>query len=260
MTSQPSGRVRGPRLRIVNRRYGRDAVRLVCLDLAGTTVADGGVVERAFAQALLECDVEPGSQQLLDGLAHVRVAMGRPESEVFGEIFPGEPGRAVAACGHFEAAYDASLARGEVAAVAGAAEAMERLLGMGMALCFTTGLTAPMRDRLLETMGWQDLANLALSPEEVGRGKPYPDMILTAVLRLGIDDVRHVAVVGDTTSDLLAGSRAGAGVVAGVLTGAHDREHLEAVPHTHILESVVELPALLVRACPPPLPLTRAAG
>lgn len=232
----------------------RHPIRLVCLDLAGTTVADGGVVERAFAQALLECDVEPGSQQLLDGLAHVRVAMGRPEIEVFEEIFPGDDERAGAARGHFEAAYDASLARGDVAPVPGAVEVMERLRDAGVAICFTTGLTVSMRDRLLETMGWLDMATLALSPEEVGRGKPYPDIILTAALKLRIDDVRHIAVIGDTTNDLLAGSRAGAGIVAGVLTGAHDREHLEAVPHTHILDSVADLPALVFGGCHPPAP------
>ncbi len=71
-------------------------------------------------------------------------------------------------------------------------------------------------------------------------------MILTAVIRLEIDDVRQVAVVGDTTNDLLAGWRAGAGIVAGVLTGAHGRPDFEAVPHTHILESVADLSGLVL--------------
>ena len=57
--------------------------------------------------------------------------------------------------------------------------------------------------------------------------------------------MREVAVAGDTTSDLLAGTRAGAGVVAGVLTGAHARAELERVPHTHIIDSVAELPVIL---------------
>ncbi len=71
-------------------------------------------------------------------------------------------------------------------------------------------------------------------------------MILTAVIRLEIGDVRQVAVVGDTASDLLAGWRAGAGIVAGVLTGAHGRTDFEAVPHTHILESVTDLSGLVL--------------
>jgi phosphoglycolate phosphatase-like HAD superfamily hydrolase len=46
-------------------------------------------------------------------------------------------------------------------------------------------------------------------------------------------------------SDLLAGTRAGAGVVAGVLTGAHSRDDLATAPHTHIIDSVADLPAVL---------------
>jgi phosphoglycolate phosphatase-like HAD superfamily hydrolase len=68
--------------------------------------------------------------------------------------------------------------------------------------------------------------------------------VLEAVLALRIDDVHAVAVAGDTVSDLVAGTRAGAAIVAGVLTGAHGRAQLESAPHTHILESVAELPAL----------------
>ncbi len=71
-------------------------------------------------------------------------------------------------------------------------------------------------------------------------------MILTAVLRLRIDDVAEVAVAGDTTSDLIAGTRAGASLVAGVLTGAHTAEELAAAPHTHLLGSIRELPQLIL--------------
>jgi phosphoglycolate phosphatase-like HAD superfamily hydrolase len=65
------------------------------------------------------------------------------------------------------------------------------------------------------------------------------------VLRLGIEDVRAVAVAGDTANDLTAGYRAGAGVIAGVLSGAHTRAELEAAPHTHILETIAELPGIV---------------
>jgi phosphoglycolate phosphatase-like HAD superfamily hydrolase len=62
-----------------------------------------------------------------------------------------------------------------------------------------------------------------------------------------------VAVVGDTANDLWSGWRAGAAVVAGVLTGAHDRPQLEAAPHTHLLASVADLPAILGLDRPPDL-------
>lgn len=65
------------------------------------------------------------------------------------------------------------------------------------------------RDRLLASLGWDDLADLVLSPADAGRGRPYADMIVTAVLRLRVDDVRSVAVVGDTEADIRSGLWAG---------------------------------------------------
>jgi phosphoglycolate phosphatase-like HAD superfamily hydrolase len=34
----------------------------------------------------------------------------------------------------------------------------------------------------------------------------------------------------------------------GVLTGAHDRESLQGQPHTHIINSIADLPDLIARA------------
>ena len=72
--------------------------------------------------------------------------------------------------------------------------------------------------------------------------------MLSAVLRTQTSDVRNVAVVGDTPSDILTGLRAGASIVAGVLTGAGSRHELEAAGATHVLGSVVELPGVLAGA------------
>jgi len=112
----------------------------------------------------------------------------------------------------------------------------------------TTGFSDPTRELLIDHLGWDDLADLSLSPSVALRGRPFPDMALEALIRLGVDDVREMAIVGDTANDLLAGHRAGASVVAGVLTGAHDRATLESAPHTHILDSVVDLPDVIVGA------------
>jgi len=56
-----------------------------------------------------------------------------------------------------------------------------------------------------------------------------------------------VAVVGDTVSDLEAGTRAGAGAVIGVLSGAHDAATLGAAPHTALIADVSELIGVLSR-------------
>jgi len=75
-------------------------------------------------------------------------------------------------------------------------------------------------------------------------------MILGAMDRLGVDEPGAVAVVGDTVSDLEAGSRAGAGAVIGVLSGAHDEATLAAAPHTVIIADVRGLLAVLEHDLP----------
>lgn len=213
-------------------------IRLAMLDMAGTTVTDDGVVERAFVEAM-------GSRATEEALQHVRATMGQSKITVFRAICDGDEAAAQESNWRFERAYDAAVDRGEVTAIAGAEAALGELRAAGVRVCLTTGFSAPTRDRIIDTLGWRGAIDLALSPGDAGRGRPFPDMILAAVLRLEVDDVRQVAVAGDTASDLIAGWRAGAGVVAGVLTGAHDRAQLERAPHTHIIDSITDFPAIL---------------
>jgi phosphoglycolate phosphatase len=119
------------------------------------------------------------------------------------------------------------------------------LRSSGIRVALTTGFSVGTRSLLLEALGWQDVADLALSPADVGCGRPYPDMVLGALMRLGAGSVQAVAVAGDTEADITAGVRAGALVGAGVLTGTGDRAGLLTAGATDILESVAELPRLV---------------
>jgi phosphoglycolate phosphatase len=218
-------------------------VQLACLDLAGTTVADDGVVARAFDAALDELAVVAGPER--DRMAeYVRTTMGTSKIEVFRALF-GDEARARAANAAFEAAFDDLVRRGAVRPLPGAAETVGALRSAGVRVALTTGFSVPTRRHLLDALGWADLADLALSPADAGRGRPYPDMILAAVVRLGIDSVQAVAVAGDTEADMASGVRAGASVVAGVLTGTGDADGLWRGGATAVLDSIADLPDLL---------------
>ncbi|WP_406259918.1 phosphonatase-like hydrolase [Streptomyces chartreusis] len=218
-------------------------IRLVVLDMAGTTVADGGLVERAFAAAARHVGADPAA-----GIDHVRATMGESKISVFRHLF-GDETKAQEANRAFEAAYADLVDGGEVAALPGAREAVEELTAQGRTVVLSTGFARPTQDAILAALGWQDLVPLTLCPADAGgRGRPYPDMVLTAFLRTGAADaVGQVAVVGDTSYDMLSGVRAGAGLVAGVLTGAHDAQALRSAGATHVLDSVAELPRLLAK-------------
>lgn len=217
-------------------------IDLVCLDMAGTTVDDGSAVLDSFAAAADHVELTGTDRDR--AMEYVLATMGQSKIEVFRAIL-GDEDRARDANHEFERAYDEVVAAGRLTGIVGAEDVFAQCRERGAAVCLTTGFAPATRDAILDHLGWRELVDLVLSPADAGRGRPYPDMILTAVIRLGIDDVRSVAVAGDTSNDLWAGHRAGASIVAGVLTGAHDRAALETAPHTHVLDSVADLPGVL---------------
>ncbi|MEV8335135.1 phosphonatase-like hydrolase [Streptomyces niveus] len=226
-----------------------DKLNLIVLDMAGTTVADGGLVEEAFSAAAERLGVAAGSADHAAKLDHVRATMGESKISVFRHLF-GDEDRARRANTAFEEAYGELVGAGRIAPIPGAREAIEALQAEGRTVVLTTGFARTTQDAILAALGWRDLVTLTLCPADAGgRGRPYPDMILAAFLRTGaVDAVGRVVVAGDTSYDMLSGVRSGAGIVAGVRTGAHDGDRLTAHGATHVIASVAELPDLIARA------------
>lgn len=224
----------------------RDAVpvELVVLDMAGTTVLDDGVVENAFQRAAERTGVAE-RMPWGDALAYVRDTMGQSKIDVFTHLAGGDRAAAERATAAFEDAYAEIVSEQGVTPIAGAADAIQGLKDAGVAVVLTTGFAPVTRDALIDGLGWRGLIDLALSPVDAGRGRPAPDLVLTALLRTGASSVSAVAVAGDTVSDVESGRRAGAGFVAGVLTGAHDREALTAAGADAVLADVTTLRASL---------------
>lgn len=222
-------------------------IALAVIDLAGTTVRDDGAVEGAFVEALRSVGDVAGDAPDESLLAFVRSTMGMSKIALFRERL-GDEARAQAANAAFEEAYARRVEAGEVDALPGSEDVFRTLREDGIRVSVTTGFSPATRELLLETLGWTDSVDLALSPDGDLRGRPAPDLVLASLLCLRVDDVRAVAVVGDTVNDLVSGRRAGASILAGVLTGAHDRATLAAAPHTHLLDSIRDVPAALRRA------------
>ncbi|GII57911.1 putative haloacid dehalogenase-like hydrolase [Planotetraspora thailandica] len=221
-------------------------VKLACLDLAGTTIGDIAMVERAFAEAIATQGIVPGTSAYARAMVHVHRSRGCPKIEIFHGIFPSNEAQAQAANLTFERAYEGAIERAGLVPMPGAVEALDKLRSSGIKIALITGFSRSTLGRVLSTLGWADKFDLALCPEDAGRGRPFPDMILTAVLRAGIEDVRQVAVAGDAESDILCGRRAGASIVAGVMTGGHSRARLVDAGATHIIDSIADFPALVL--------------
>jgi phosphonatase-like hydrolase len=215
-------------------------ITVACLDMAGTTVADDGSVIAAFSAAVEQFGLPEGTQGYDEALAYVRQTMGQSKIEVFRHIL-GADDAAQQANAAFEEHYARSVRGGDVEPLPGATETFAALRAAGIKVCLATGFSPTTRDALLDALGWRPLVDLVLSPADAGRGRPWPDLPLTALLRLGGGAVGELAVAGDTPSDVESGLRAGAGLVAGVLTGSSTREELDQAKAPVILDAIADL-------------------
>jgi phosphonatase-like hydrolase len=220
-------------------------VSLVCCGLIGTAVNDDGMIERAFSEAIATQGVVTGTTAYARCMAQVHRARGRAILDVLQILFPESQARAQAAQLAFDRSYSAAIDRSGLTPVPGAEQAIDKLTGMGAKVCLITGLSRRVSGQVLDTLGWWDRIDLLIGPDDVPRGCPAPDLVLSAMLKVGVRDVRDTAVAHATESGVLCGQRSGAGIIAGVLTGIHTKERLRRAGATHLLASVAGLPELL---------------
>ena len=216
-------------------------ITLACIGLFGTAARDDGMLEHAFAEACATQGIVPGTTDYAHYMVTVHQTLGEPAVDVFRALFPGNPGRAEAAALSFERSFRAAIGRHGLSPVPGAQETLERLRESGVRICMITGLSRRLLGIVLDTLGWWRLIDHALSPEDVPRGCPWPDQMLAAMLRLGVEDVQEAAYAGSTTSGIRCGRRAG----ARVLTGGHTRDRLREAGATHFITRITQFPALL---------------
>lgn len=240
---------------------GARPVTLACCDLLGTTADDGGMLERAFAEACATQGIVPGTAAYAHCMVGVHQSRGQSALDVFRGLFPNGEGRAEAAALSFERSFRTSVDRAGLSPAPGAEQAFSDLRGSGVRLCLITGLSRRLLGMVLDTLGWWGMIDLALSPEDAPHGCPRPDLMLTAMLKLGVEDVRDAAYAGSTASGVECAKRAGAGIVAGVLAGGHTGDRLRAAGATHLVDGIADVPALLLGSgtAPPAPPAAVAA-
>jgi len=217
---------------------------LVAFDVAGTTLNDDGVVIHAFKVAFAATQPELWPTKGHEWTQYALDTMGQSKIHVFTELL-GDPQLAHSANIAFEKAYVTHIADVGIAPIPGTNETFDFLKDAGIKIALTTGFSRFTLDFLIDHVGWHDVIDITVTPEEAGRGRPHPDMLNFAATQLRIGDTREIIVIGDTASDIQAGLAFGANRVIGVLSGAHTREVLEFAGATSVINSVADLPSLI---------------
>ena len=220
-------------------------VSLVCCDVVGAAAVGDGILERAFAEAIATQGVVVGTAAYVRSMVQFDRTRGWPPAEVIRSLFPDDEIRARAAILAFERSFPAAVDRFGVLPLPGANEALAKLTAAGVKLCLVSSLSRPALSLIMEHLDWWRRADLVLCADDVARGFPWPDLILTAVLRLGTADVRDVAVVTASEGGVQSARRAGSRFVIGVLSDSGDASRLRRAGATHLLADLRELPDLV---------------
>ena len=118
----------------------------------------------------------------------------------------------------------------------------------GVKVALNTGFTKAITDVILDKLNWKAGVQIdaVISSDEVPLGRPHPFMIEQLMYQCGVNDSLLVAKVGDTEVDVLEGRKAGCGLVVSITTGAYTREQLAQYQPDKIIDSLDELPALIL--------------
>jgi len=217
---------------------------MVAFDVAGTTLNDDGIVITAFRKAFEATQPELWPIKGEIWTQYAIETMGQSKIHVFTELL-GDAEKAYQANVAFEESYISEIAENGATPMAGAEDLFKELRERGIAVVLTTGFSRSTLNALLETLKWTELIDLSVTPSEVERGRPDPDMLNLAAMKLMISTPSNSIIVGDTAADMQAGIAFGATTVVGVLSGVHNRETLQAAGATEIINSVADLPSLI---------------
>ncbi len=233
-------------------------VKLVVLDMAGTTVKDDHEVEKCFKEACVLTGLELSDEEIL-------AAQGWSKRFVFEHFWKkkigdnqGELTLAVdKSYNVFKEVLEGYYSQKNVLPTEGAIETFNFLKEHDIKCVLTTGFYRKITDIILEKLGWLEgldenyvggkdsLISMSISSDDVENGRPNPDMIHKAMRQFGIDNAKEVIKIGDTPSDIQAGKAANCLMSIGLTNGTHSQEQLEKTDYDLLLTSLLKFPEVL---------------
>jgi len=222
-------------------------IELVALDIAGTTVDEGGLVYRVLEETVTDAVGSPVPSDLL-----LQWKGTSKREAVAGLLDALEGDTSEAAVDKVHADFRTRLVGGyrdtPPVPLPGVVDTLETLRRRGVRVALQTGYSADIAEPILAGLGWDvggPLIDAVATSDQVPASRPAPYLIFRCMEATGVTSTQRVLVAGDTPNDLAAGSNAGARFVVGVLTGSFDATALGRERHTHLLPSVAQLPEIL---------------
>lgn len=234
-------------------------IKLVVLDMAGTTVQDHKEVETCFARACQATQLEVSDERILALQGYSKIHVFKLLwSERLGDNHPELKEKANTSFRVFTEILEKHYLENPILPTEGCLETFDFLRKNQIKIALTTGFYRKVTHIILDKLGWLEgldnhyfnasgsgIIDLSITSDEVEKGRPEPFMIFKAMKTFGIADPLQVLNIGDTPSDLQSGVRAGCKFSLGLTNGTHTSEQLKIYRNDGLLPSLAELPSFL---------------
>lgn len=236
-------------------------IRMVMFDLSGTTVADDSGVRDCLFRAAEEHGLQTTPDEIL-------YHMGTNKIHLYQFLLARQQGQALSiqdfALAQDPATREKALAvfdryqelmvqhyRNHVEEIPGTSDVFRWCHAHNILVATDTGFHRVIVEAIMDGLGWlrEGLVDLAVDVEHIpGQiGRPAPFMLFYAMQQLNVQSVQEVIKIGDTPADMLEGRNAGVRGVVGVLSGPRPVSAWGKYWHTHVINSVADLPDLIER-------------
>ncbi|MBI3448023.1 MAG: HAD-IA family hydrolase [Acidobacteria bacterium] len=223
---------------------GFERVRAIVFDLDGTLIDSYEAIAVSLNHALELAGKPPKSFAEVRGL----VGLGL---ETLIERALGGPEGVAGAVEDFRRHYD-RVCVGMTTLLPEVAETLAELDRRGYAMSIATNKPSYFAWRLLEGLHVRRHVTAVFGPDVVENRKPHPEMVLTAMLRMGVTPAQTL-YVGDMEVDVETARAAGVPVVV-VPTGSRSAAELAEARPDRLLSSLKDLLDLVPRVAPPRSP------
>ena len=223
-------------------------IALVVFDMAGTTVNENNIVYKTLQKAINNAGYSLSLEFVL------KHAAGKEKKQAIIDILEqdNEVNEVLVdtVFNDFKGLLSTAYKEMEISTYPGTTELFSLLRRNKVKVALNTGYDLKTARQLVSKLNWSSGVefDLLVTASDVERGRPEPEMIFLAMEKLGVTDSKLVVKIGDSIIDVEEGKNAKCGLSIGVTTGAHTREQIETASPDFIINSLMELENILLKA------------
>lgn len=223
----------------------QQAIKMVVLDMAGTTVDEDNIVYKTLLKAVQAHGVEVDLGTVL------QLCAGKEKHAAIIDLFAHLSVKDVdtkAVFNSFKKLLEVAYDTHSVYPIEGVEALFAELKSKKIIVVLNTGYDAKTANKLLSKLQWSvgNQIDSLITADDVENGRPSAEMIQLAMNQFSITNPKEVLKAGDSIIDIQEGKNANCGLTIGVLSGAQTQHDLEKANPDFIFEKVTQITRLFV--------------